>query len=59
MSKVTVFYLNSSKFFVDLFFRDAHIFPLHLTQIKSPCLLFDFLDLIADFLDFLNLKTVF
>ena len=61
MSKVfyTVFYLNSSKFFVDLFFRNAHIFSRIPNKIPPAYYLFDFLDLITDFLDFLDLKTVF
>ena len=61
MSKVfyTVFYLNSSKFFVDLFSKNAHIFSRIPNKIPPAYYLFDFLDLITDFLDFLDLKTVF
>ena len=44
MSKATIFYLIPSRFFVDLFCRDY---------------LFDFLDLMTDFLDFLDLKEQF
>ena len=54
MSKVTVFHLISSKFFVDLFL-------LVLIPNKNPpaYYLFDFLNLKTDFLDFLDLKTGF
>ena len=52
MSKVTVFYLISSKFFVDLF--------LGIPNKNPPAYyLFDFLDLTTDFLNFLDLKTDF
>ena len=52
MSKVTVFYLIFSRFFVDLFF--------HIPNKNAPAYyLFDFLDLITDFLDLLDLKAVF
>ena len=58
MSKVTVFYLISSKFFVDLFLGTSYFFPY--TQQRSPAYyLFDFLDLITGSLDFLDLKTGF
>ena len=57
--KVTVVYLISSKFFCRPFFRDPHIFP-HIHNKNSPAYyLFDFLDLTTDFLNFLDLKTVF
>ena len=36
MSKVTVFYLISSKFFVDLFFGNLIFFPINLTKILLP-----------------------
>ena len=47
MSKVfyTVFYINSSKFFVNLFFRNAHIFSRIPNKIPPAYYLFDFLDL--------------
>ena len=57
MSKVTVFYLISSKFFVDLFLGILIFFP-HVPNKNPPaCYLFDFLDLTTDFLDFLDLKN--
>ena len=57
MSKV--FYLNSSKFFVDLFLRMLIFFSCIPNKIPPAYYLFDFLDLITDFLDFLDLKTAF
>ena len=68
MSKVfyTVFYLNSSKFFVDLFLGMLIFFSRIPNKIPPAYYLFDFLDLITDFLDlkknfldFLDLKTNF
>ena len=61
MSEVTVFYLISSKFFVDLFFIFGNlIFFSHIANKNPPAYyLFDFLDLITDFLDFLDLKLFF
>ena len=61
MSKVfyTVFYLNSSKFFVDLFLGMLIFFSLIPNKIPPAYYLFDFLDLITDFLDFLDLKKHF
>ena len=61
MSKVfyTVFYLNSSIFFVDLFLGMLIFFSRIPNKIPPAYYLFDFLDLITDFLDFLDLKTVF
>ena len=54
MPKVTAFYLIPSKFFVDL------IFSHHIPNKDPPAhILFDFLDLITAFLDFLDLKTDF
>ena len=50
MSKVTVFYLNSSKFL-------STFFSIYLTKIPPAYYLFDFLDVITDFLDFLDLKN--
>ena len=59
MSKVTVFYLIPSNFFVDLFLGML-IFFSHTPNKNPPAYyLFDFLDLITDFLDFLDLKTDF
>ena len=54
MSNVTIFYLISSKFFVDLLW-EPHI------PVKDPpaYYFFDLLDLITGFLDFLDLKTGF
>ena len=57
MTKVTVFYLISSKF-LSTFFWEPHFFPIYLTKI--PRLLFIWLlNLITGFLDFLDLKTGF
>ena len=58
MSKVfyTVIYLNSSKFFVDLFLGMLIFFSRIPNEIPPAYYLFDFLDLITDFLDFLDLK---
>ena len=54
MSKVTVFYLISSKFFVDRIL----IFSPHIPYKNLPAYyLFDFLDLTTDFFDFLDLKN--
>ena len=55
MSKVfyTVFYLNSQNF-LSIFFRNAHIFSRIPNKIPPAYYLFDFLDLITDFLDFLD-----
>ena len=48
MSRITVFYLISSKFFS------------HIPNKNPPAYyLFGFLDLITDFLDFLDLKNIF
>ena len=53
MSKVfyTVFYLNSSKFFVDLFLGMLTFFSRIPNKIPPAYYLFDFSDLITDFLD--------
>ena len=53
MSKVfyTVFCLNSFKFFVDLFLGMLTFFPRIPDKIPPAYYLFDFLDLITDFLD--------
>ena len=65
MSKATVFYLISSKFFVDrfffLFFGNLIFFPHTPNKDPPACylLVFDLLDLITGFLDFLDLKTGF
>ena len=61
MSKVTVFCLILSKFFVDLFLGTSYFSPIYLTKISlAPAYYsFDFLDLITDFLDSLDLKTGF
>ena len=61
ISKVfyTVFYLNSSKFFVDLFLGMLIFFSRIPNKIPPAYYLFDFLDLITDFLDFLDLKKFF
>ena len=60
MSKATVFYLISSKFFCLPFFSGILIFLSHIPNKNPPAYnLFDFLDLTTDFLDFLDLKTVF
>ena len=57
MSKVTVFYLISSKFFVSLFLGTLIFFP-HMPNKNPPAYyLFDFLVLTTDFLDFLDLKN--
>ena len=58
MSKLTVFYLIFPKFFFDLFF-EPHIFPPYTYKDPPAYYLFDFLDLITAFLDFLAQKTVF
>ena len=59
MSKVTAFYLISSKFFVDLFLGIL-IFLSHIPDKNPPAYhLFDFLDLATDFLDSLDLKIHF
>ena len=56
MSKVVVFYLISSKFFVNLFSGNL-IFFAHIPSKDRPTYyFFDFLDLITGFLDFLDLK---
>ena len=57
MSKVTVFYLNSSKFYVDLFLGMLIFFYRSPNKNPHAYYLFDFLDLITDFLDFLDLKN--
>ena len=54
----TVFYFNS-KFFVDLFLGMLLFFSRIPNKIPPAYYLFGFLDLITDFLDFLDLKTVF
>ena len=61
MSKVfyTIFYFNSSKFFVDLFLGMLIFFSRIPNKIPPAYYLFDFLDLITDFLDFLDLKNFF
>ena len=61
MSEVfyTVFYLNSSKFFVDLFLGMLIFFSRIPNKIPPAYYLFDFLDLITNFLDFLDLKNIF
>ena len=61
MSKVfyTVFYLNSSKFSIDLFLGMLIFFSHIPNKIPPAYYLFDFLDLITDFLDFLDLKKHF
>ena len=61
MSKVfyTAFYLNSSKFFVDLFLGMLIFFSRIPNKIPPAYYLFDFLDLITNFLDFLDLKKHF
>ena len=56
MSKVTVFYLIYSKFFVDLFLGSSYFIPHKLSKDPPAYYLFDFLDLITGFLD---LKTDF
>ena len=60
MSRVfyTVFYLNS-KFFVDHFLGMLIFFSRIPNKIPPAYYLFGFLDLITDFLDFLDLKTNF
>ena len=56
MSKVTVFYLISSKFFAGLFLGTLILFP-HIPNKNPPAYhLFDFLDLTTAFLYFLDLK---
>ena len=68
MSKVTIFYLISSKFFVDFFFLfwEPIFFPHIFNKDPPAYYFFDFLDLITgfldlkrSFLDFLDLKTNF
>ena len=57
ISKLTLFYLISSKFFVDLFsFGTSYFFPYIPHKDPPAYYLFDFLDLITGFLD---LKTAF
>ena len=55
----TVFYLNSSKFFVDLFLGMLIFFFRIPNKVPPAYYLFDFLDLITDFLDCLDLKKFF
>ena len=61
MSKIfyTVFYLKFSKFFVDLFLGMLIFFSRIPNKIPPAYYLFDFLDLITYFLDFLDLKKFF
>ena len=61
MSKVfyTVFYLNSSKFFSTFFLGMLIFFSRIPNKIPPAYYLFDFLDLITEFLDFLDLKKHF
>ena len=60
MSKVfyTLFYLNS-KFFVDLFLGMLIFFSCIPNKIPPAYYLFGFLDIITDFLDFLDQKKFF
>ena len=60
MSEVTVFYLIPSKFLCRPFILGTLIFfPILLIKNPPAYCLFDFLDLTTDFLDSLDLKTVF
>ena len=55
MSRATAFYLISPKFFVGFFLGTS--FFSHIPNKNAPAYyIFDFLDLITDFLDFLDLK---
>ena len=62
MSKVTVFYLTSSKFFCRPFFSflgTSYFFPDIPNKVPPAYYFFDFLVLKNGFLDFLDLKTNF
>ena len=59
MSEITVFYLISSKFLVDLFLGTSYFFP-HIPNKNPPAYYsFDFLDLIIDFFTLFRPKRIF